>query len=346
VDEGLPALGAFRHLFREALLTRLAGVPMLAVLGRSCFGGASMLACLCSRRIFSGQTRLGTSGPGVVEALEGSQRFDSADPRQVAALFGAEARRALLPEDSYDDGSTLRARVSRWLESACAERPWDAGAAQTKLGQRLRDAGILADEPTTPEWMQECARRLLLPGYVPSFSAGIFWAAPPPGSGKAVFAGCLSGTVVTARDCWILSQRLLELGPSHPGSPIVLVLDAESHAATIADEQVLLADYLVHLSLIVSALSRAGHRTALWLPGAAAGAAYVAFAAPVDRVFVLPSARVSILPAMAQQQIIGQILEPAAQVQSVLDAGVADSVLDSRLESYARARPSVPSNGP
>src|SRR5205085_1652183 len=28
VDEGLAALGAFRRLYREALLTRLAGVPM------------------------------------------------------------------------------------------------------------------------------------------------------------------------------------------------------------------------------------------------------------------------------------------------------------------------------
>jgi hypothetical protein len=161
-----------------------------------------------------------------------------------------------------------------------------------------------------------------------------------------VFAGCLSGTVVTARDCWILSQRLIELSASHPRSPIVLVLDAESHAATIADEQVLLADYLVHLSLIVLALSRAGHQTELWLPGAAAGAAYLAFAAPVDRVCVASSARVSILPAMAQQQIIGQILEPTTQVQSVLDAGVADSVLDGRLEAYARARRSISSDAP
>src|SRR5262249_26533528 len=44
VDEGLAALGAFRRLYREALLTRLAGVPMFALLGRACFGGSSMLA--------------------------------------------------------------------------------------------------------------------------------------------------------------------------------------------------------------------------------------------------------------------------------------------------------------
>jgi hypothetical protein len=40
---------------------------------------------------------------------------------------------------------------------------------------------------------------------------------------------------------------------------------------------------------------------------------------------------------MAQQRIIGQILEPSVQVRSVLDAGVADGLLDSRFEAYVRA---------
>ena len=44
VSEGLEALGAFRRLFREALAARVAGAPVAAVLGRNCFGGASMLA--------------------------------------------------------------------------------------------------------------------------------------------------------------------------------------------------------------------------------------------------------------------------------------------------------------
>jgi hypothetical protein len=134
----------------------------------------------------------------------------------------------------------------------------------------------------------------------------------------------------------------MALGLEHPGSPIVLVLDAQAHAATVADESVLLSEYLVHVSMVIAQLARSGHRTTLWLPGAASGAAYVAFASPADRVSVLPSARVSILPALAQQRIIGQALGPAMGVQSVLAAGVADAVLDNRLDAYARARPTDP----
>jgi hypothetical protein len=91
VDEGLAALGAFRRLFREALLTRFAPVPMLALLGRSCFGGASMLACVCGLRIYSSQTLLAASGPGVIEALRGKGELDAADPDQVRALMGGDA---------------------------------------------------------------------------------------------------------------------------------------------------------------------------------------------------------------------------------------------------------------
>jgi hypothetical protein len=343
VDEGLAALGAFRRLFREALLTRLAGVPMLALLGRSCFGGASMLACVCTRRAFRSDSRLGASGPAVVEAREGSTRFHSKDPVQVTALFGAQSRQALLQDDLYDvDGEQWLGVATQWLSIASDASAWNPQAAHASLERRLQRHGMLAAAEPADAALQDRVALLLPPGYVAVCEGSVFSAAPGPGRGKAVFGGCVSGRTVTARDCWRLSERLMTLGLEHPGSPIVLVLDAQAHAATVADESVLLSEYLVHLSMVIAQLARSGHRTALWLPGAASGAAYVAFASPADRVSVLPSARVSILPALAQQRIIGQALEPAMDVQSVLAAGVADAVLDSRLDAYARRRPTDP----
>jgi acetyl-CoA carboxylase beta subunit len=53
VSEGLNALGAFRTLYRAGLDAVLAGVPLAIVLGRNCYGGASMLAHLASQRMFS-----------------------------------------------------------------------------------------------------------------------------------------------------------------------------------------------------------------------------------------------------------------------------------------------------
>ena len=86
-------LGAFRRLFHELLLTRAAGVPMLALLGKSCFGGASMLACLCNARVYSSETLLAVSGPAVIEALGGKAELDASDRNLVRALMGGEPAR-------------------------------------------------------------------------------------------------------------------------------------------------------------------------------------------------------------------------------------------------------------
>jgi len=94
LDEGLPALGAFRQLYRHFLDLRLAGVPTLAVLGRDCFGGASMLAAACGQRVYSPVSRLAMSGPAVIQALGGRQELDAEDAGAVTALDGRRGARA------------------------------------------------------------------------------------------------------------------------------------------------------------------------------------------------------------------------------------------------------------
>jgi hypothetical protein len=195
---------------------------------------------------------------------------------------------------------------------------------------------MLSDPAPAPQAMRDAVALLLPGGYVPTFSGSAFWSEPQPGSGKAVFAGCICGTALGARDCWVLADRLRTLPDTHRASPLILVLDAEGHAASLPDEQVLLSSYLAHLSLIIAQLAQSGHRTTLWLPGAASGAAYVAFAAPAERVEVLASARVDILPAAAQQRIIRQTLPPAPDAQALIAAQVADDLLDGRPDEYAR----------
>jgi hypothetical protein len=122
----------------------------------------------------------------------------------------------------------------------------------------------------------------------------------------------------------------------HRGSPLVLALDADGHAASVGDERVLLSDYLVHLSGTVAHLAGRGHRAVLWIPGCASGASYVAFAAPVERVSALPSAQIAVLPARAVRQILGE----RAQAGSTdwFETGVADALLDARIAGYAAVR--------
>jgi malonate decarboxylase beta subunit len=336
VDEGLPALGAFRRLFREALLARQAGLPMAAVLGRSCFGGASMLACTCHRRVYLPTTLLATSGPAIIEAGSGKAAFDASDRQAVAQLMGALARLRLHTGDALADDHPDAARTALvgWLENESTSAPGSAPS-RALLAARLPQGELLPDRPLPA---QDATRlRALLPrGYVAQIDGFTFGALPPEHSNKAVFIGTLTGAPLTALACWRLAQRLEQLQSSHPGSPIVLLLDALGHAATVHDEGVLLSDYLVHLSLTIGMLTHRGHRTVLWITGAASGASYVAFAAPVERVCALPAARIEVLPGFAVRSIRGPSepsrADPAATSPAAwFAAGVADALLDASL---------------
>lgn len=325
VDEGLPALAAFRRFYREALEARAAAVPLLAVLGRGCWGGASLLAMLADVRVFTPRTRFATSGPAIIEAVEGKDVFDASDAAQVDALLGAQARARIDPGARVAESSAHRGILEEWLarpggpRSAYADVTGAGGAAPAVHDQRTR------------------LQSLLPPGYSAAQRGNIVHALPAAGSGKAVFCGYLAGAAVGVAECRTLTQLLDEIAAAHPRSPLVLVLDAAGHAATRADEGALLAHHLSALSRRILALRAAGHRVTLWIPGRASGAVYVVFAAPVDSVSVLPGARVEVLAAQAVDRILGRAVAGAGSAQELVTLGIADAILDERLNGYHAA---------
>jgi len=342
VDEGLPALGAFRRLLREALLSRLGRLPMLAVVGRACFGGASLLACACGWRHYLAGARLAASGPAVIEAAAGTGRFDARNHSSVDALMGSAARiradaRAHLVQDAMESvGNGVRV----WLRDVGGqEEAWNPYPEHDSLGLRLSGAGLAAPTSTMHGALAVRLAAVLPPGYQPLMAGESFCALPSAGSGKAAFLGTLSGAPVGAATCWQLTDWLLALHRDHPDSPVVLMLDADGHAAAVADEQVLLSAYLVHLSLTLAWLRAAGHRIVLWITGRASGASYVTFAAPVDAVSALPSARIEILPPAAVRQIVKATQDEPLSPAALLEAGVVDGLLDERVN--ARSGPAA-----
>jgi len=340
VDEGLAALGAFRRLFRLALLTRLAGVPMVALLGRSCFGGASMLACTCTVRVYSSETLLAVSGPGVIQALGGRDELDAADEEQVRALMGGEARAGLGSEETLvaDSISAFRARALQLLRDRghwAISTEW--GTQHAVLGERLTRAGAIAQSLADSDSSVQRLDGLMPAGYISALRSGVYIATPPPGAEGPAFVGLLGGNPVGAGACWQLSDALLDLHRSTPGKRVVLLLDAVGHAATRQDERVMLSAYLVHLSLVAAWLGQHGHSVSLWIPGAAAGAVYVAFAAPVERVCAQPSARIRILPEAAVRQILRTQEQHPSDPETLVRSGVIDVFLDPRRAGCAPA---------
>jgi acetyl-CoA carboxylase beta subunit len=340
VEQGLAALGAFRRLFRAVLQARAARVPMLALLGRSCFGGASMLACACHARSYLPQTRLATSGPAVIEAAAGKDELDASDSRAVLDLMGSASRLALHPEDAVREDSlgAARAGAAAWLQGTLHDR--GPAAQHAGLRERLHAAGMTPIGLSEGDALQPALSALLPPGYQPRVQGSVFCALPAPASARALFLGALGGTPIGTRDCWLLADCLLAAAQTHPRSPVVLVLDARGHAATVRDERVLLSDYLVHLSRVIWHMQGLDHRVVLWIPGEASGASYVAFAAPAERVSALPSARLAVLPTQAVERILREPVP--TQSQDWFATGVADALLDRRLAAYRPDAGEVP----
>jgi len=335
VDEDLSALGAFRFLFREALGARLDNLRMLALLGNACFGGASLLASICARRSYLPHTLLAASGPRVIQASQGAERFDARDAQGVREMLGSAARRAWHPQDG-ERGDTLaaaRAEVREWIRDADAAL--DLEHAQARLEQRLACVAQPASDTSPARDPDPSSLAALLPpGYTARFGGRLAWALPIS-TGKPVFIGALGGSPLDAADSARLSAQLLDLRISHPRSPVVLLLDASAHAATLHDEQLLLSDFLVHLSLVIASLARAGHRVALWIVGRASGASYVAFAAAAHSVSAAVDAQIEILPAGARASIIGTGASPPADAHGWLAARVADAILEQRLRLHS-----------
>jgi acetyl-CoA carboxylase beta subunit len=330
VDEGLIGLGAFRRLFQESLQTRAAGVPMLALLGRSCFGGASMLACVCHVRVYSSETLFAVSGPSVIEALGGKAELDASDREQVRALMGGEARARLGDEELLcaDRMDAFVAVATDWLSSG---HPILLGPDTTERHHRLRQrlaAAVLHTDVSAQDRTHQGFEQLIPANYASTSRGGVSMALPPPGSGDSAYLGVVTGATVGVQGCWTLADELLNLRRSNPASPVVLVLDTAGHASTQRDEALMLSAYLTHLSIVVTELAKGGQRVTLWIIGAAAGAVYVAFAAPSERVFAPHTARIRILPEAAVRQIVGSKIEEPSDPDALIRSGVIDAALE------------------
>ena len=122
VTDGTAGIASLRRVLREAEDARLDGLPMLGVVLRCAFGGASILAALCERRMIHPDSLYGMSGPRLIGATAGTAHFDAADPAAVRNVLGGDARARL---DGFElvgpDADAVGEAVEDWLRSARVE---------------------------------------------------------------------------------------------------------------------------------------------------------------------------------------------------------------------------------
>jgi len=321
VSEGLAALGAFRLLFRAGLDAAFAGAPLAALLGRNCFGGASMLAHLAAHRLFSPATRLGMSGPAVIAAAGSMDPLDEMFRAMAEAAMSPAGRTKASPaNEAWSPGIDLAA----WLSAAVSPVADPAAAFQARHAALAQRLGAIAADPLAEPVRRRDLERIYPDGYEARESAGFLEGRGRAPTGEEAFVGIVGETPLAARRAWRFSEAAWRA--AGPGT-LRVFLDCASHATRLEEEKIVLSEYVVDMSAALAAATRRGLAVHLTILGKAGGGVYVALAAPAARVSSVHGADIQVLPGSAVAAILGESHDAIPSFDNYRAARVADEEL-------------------
>jgi len=323
VSEGLNALGEFRTLYRAGLDAVFGGTRIAVVLGKFCFGGASMLAHLAPRRLFQESTQLAMSGPSVIASANGVDALDEIFRAMAQAALSPAARVKVNPANAlWNPGDDVRT----WLAQALAPAA-DASSAfrarHDELAARLPKGA--ASRPAEPIRRRDL-EKIYPAGYEARESDGLIVGEAKTADGACPFVGIVGKSPLDAVRAWRLADAVWKLA-SAPPPRLEVFLDCASHAPRLEDERIVLTEYIVGMAFALAALAARGTSVGLTVLGKAGGGVYVALAAPARRVASVYGADIQVLPGAAVAAILGETRDAAATFDDYSAAGVADEEL-------------------
>ena len=149
LHEANAGLLAISEIMRALLAVRVAGIPVIALIGgaNGCFGGMGIVARCCDRVIVSEEGRLALSGPEVIETLRGVEEFDSRDRALVWRTTGGKHRFLLGDADALvaDSIPEFRAAALQAIDAPHAFSIEAIEAQHARLVDRRNRYGALHD---------------------------------------------------------------------------------------------------------------------------------------------------------------------------------------------------------
>lgn len=307
VSEGLVALGAFRHMYRAALVAAASGVPITAYCGANCFGGASMLAALANKRVYSANSRFAMSGPAIIAQAAGFSASDDMFIAMSDAAISGEAR-VKLGETEMMAANPAAMHPPRHVANVAAAR-------HTLLGRRLEQLKSATSVGVVEKVERKDLAKLYAEGYRLEERDGVLTGEARHGDDAIALVGLIGGRVLGAVRAWLLADVLWRMVSTYSGdktSPtqiqpatLHLLVDCDSHATSLDDERIMLSAYLADIAAALQALSAAGTHIETTVLGKLGGGVYVALAAPVNQVNMLYGTEIQLLPGRAIASILG-----------------------------------------
>src|SRR5258706_4855047 len=312
VSEGLPALGAFRHMYRAALAMALSGTQFTVLLGTHCYGGASMLAALASTRVFSANTQLAMSGPSILAQNAGATADDAMFRAIAQAAIGAEGRAKLGQGNSLHWDATARHAPPAWHEH------------HRQLGERL--AAVTTSAMRTEAVQREDFTARYPRGHLLQEQTGILSGGANDAAGAITLLGVADKKPLGAARAWALADQIWKLGIEKPAR-LHLLVDCEAHAAALDDERIMLSSYLADAALALATLSKGGTAIETTVLGQLGGGVYVLLAAASAQVNLLHGAVIHLLPSRAIASILGDAQTAPHEIDEYMQARVAEREL-------------------
>ncbi|HJU24694.1 MAG TPA: biotin-independent malonate decarboxylase subunit gamma, partial [Casimicrobiaceae bacterium] len=273
---------------------RARAVAVVAIGIGNVFGGTSVLGCATDRFALLPGTRLGLSGPKVLESIHGKWQLDADDPRDVDAVFGAKARSdAGFVDLVVDDPDAIRA----WIASAVRDRERHLESAVTAVHRRLAKR-IEGDVVHAPPF----ASLPCFAGAVPVdrrerlFRSAHCWLTRPS-----------RGAAIGPADAHAVDEALLAyvVPLADKRTTLVLVEDSAGHAITRAAEMKLISQFLAHHACVLGLLRSRGARLVGLLAGIGHSAAFFVNALQAPNVYALPDTRVIAMDPSAVSRVTG-----------------------------------------
>lgn len=314
VSEGLPALGAFRHMYRHALAMAASGAPVVAFCGGNCFGGASMLASLAGLRVYAKNTRLAMSGPAILAQAAGVSVLDETFAAMSHAAIGSESR-VKLGDGNVAASASLRVS-EHWQGITAAER-------HRTLGERLAQIEKPAKASAAEPLQRRDLGKLYPAGYALQEMRGIAEGTATVEGQTVPLFGLVDGKPLGASRAWRLADRLRSLLATPPAT-LHLLVDCEAHIASLEDERIMLSAYIANLAGALHALAAAGTHIETTVLGRLGGGVYVALAAPSAQLNLVYGSEIQLLPGRAIESILGQDMAQKYDIADYQKAKVAE----------------------
>ncbi len=171
--------------------------------------------------------------------------------------------------------------------------------------------------------------RLFPDGHEIGFDGQFFSGTGRSRSGEVSVIGTRDKALIGIELAMQMARTVIQVIKSHPGRPILLMVDTGGQKMSRRDELLGLNGYIAHLAKSLDVARRKGHRIIGFVYGEAVSAGFLSSSLLADACFALASAEVKVmnLPAMSRvTKIPVERLEELSRDSAVFAPGVANYV--------------------